>query len=139
MDLMLHTWEEVDFLREVVDQTGCGLLLDVNNLYVSAINLGFDTTNYLNLVPLDKIAEIHLAGHSVDPLPNGDMLLLDDHGAEVDVSVWQLYAQVNGPTGPKATLIEWDTNIPEWQTLRAEANKARKLLKQRSLHLGSEV
>ena len=114
---------EPDFLARVVRHTGCGLLCDVNNVYVSARNLGFDPVAYLHALPVDAIEEFHLAGHSVNDA-EGVPVLIDDHGARVAPEVWALYAHVLARSGPRPTLIEWDTNIPELSVLVDEGRRA---------------
>lgn len=118
---------EWDFLTEVVRRTGCGLLLDVNNIHVSAANNGFDAGTYLDAVPLDAVGEIHLAGHLAQ-LVDGRTLLLDDHGGPVDAAVWALFRMAITRTGPVPVLIEWDTRIPALPVLLAEAAKAQMAL-----------
>jgi uncharacterized protein (UPF0276 family) len=122
------TWAETDFLAEVVRRTGCGLLLDVNNVFVSATNHRFDPRAYLAGFPLAAVGEIHLAGHDSEDLPSGP-LLIDSHGREVADPVWALYAEVLARTGPLPTLIEWDTDVPAFAVLLAEADRARACLK----------
>jgi len=114
---------EADFLADVVRHTGCGLLCDVNNAYVSACNLGLDPVAYLDALPVDAIEEFHLAGHSVNDA-DGVPVLIDDHGARVAPEVWALFAQVLARSGPRPTLIEWDANIPELSVLVDEARRA---------------
>ncbi len=114
---------EPDFLADVVRRTGCGLLCDVNNVYVSACNLGLDPVAYLDALPVDAIEEFHLAGHSVNDA-DGVPVLIDDHGARVAPEVWALFAQVLARSGPRPTLIEWDANIPELSVLVDEARRA---------------
>ena len=121
------TWSETDFLTELVRRTGCGLLLDVNNVFVSAINHRFDPRAYLAAFPLDAVGEIHLAGHAVENLPTGP-LLIDSHGSPVADPVWALYAEILTRTGPLPTLIEWDTDVPSFALLLAEAARAKALL-----------
>ena len=121
------TMSEPVFLAELVRRTGCGLLLDVNNLYVSSENLAFDPLTYLDALPLDAVGEIHLAGHAVNDA-DGRPILIDDHGARVASAVWRLYALVLERVGPVATLIEWDTNLPALGLLLAEAAHAQGLL-----------
>ena len=118
---------EAAFLAELVDRSGCGLLLDVNNVYVSAENNGFDAEAYLDALPAEAVGEIHLAGHLRQPL--GDqVLLIDDHGSAVPEAVWTLYRRALDRLGPRPTLIEWDTRIPELPVLLGEAAKAERLL-----------
>ena len=118
---------EPEFLAAAARHTGCGLLVDVNNVYVSAVNLGTDAHAYLDALPGELIGEIHLAGHAVDAA-DGAPLLIDDHGAPVADAVWALYQHLLRRTGPRPTLIEWDTEIPAWPVLYAEAQKAEALL-----------
>lgn len=122
------TLEETDFLREIARRTGCGLLLDVNNVFVSATNLGTDPISYIDHFPLDLVGEIHLAGHDEDSDDHGRPLLIDSHGREVAEPVWALYAYVVEKAGAKPSLIEWDTDVPEWPVLMAEAMRAAKVL-----------
>jgi len=119
---------EPDFLADVVRHTGCGLLCDVNNVYVSACNLGLDPVAYLDALPVDAIEEFHLAGHSVNDA-DGVPVLIDDHGARVAPEVWALFAQVLARSGPRPTLIEWDANIPELSVLVDEARRADAVMK----------
>lgn len=121
------TWAETDFLAEIVRRTGCGLLLDVNNVFVSAINHRFDPRAYLAAFPLAAVGEIHLAGHDAEELPSGP-LLIDSHGRAVADPVWTLYAEVIARTGPLPTLIEWDTDVPAFEVLLAEAARAAAIL-----------
>jgi len=122
------TLSETDFLTELVQRTGCGLLLDINNVFVSATNHRFDPRAYLDDFPLFAVGEIHLAGHDSEDLPSGP-LLIDSHGAPVADPVWALYAQVLARTGPLPTLIEWDTDLPDFATLLAEAARANTILR----------
>jgi len=120
---------EWEFVADICRRTGCGLLLDVNNAYVSACNHGFDAHHYLDAMPADAVKEIHLAGHAVREL--GDVILrIDDHGSAVCDEVWALYAHALGRLGPVPTLIEWDSNIPELPVLAAEAEAADHVLAQ---------
>jgi len=114
---------EPEFLAQVAERTGCGLLLDVNNAYVSACNLGFDAAAYLDAVPARHVGEIHLAGHTVIA-EDGHELRIDDHGARVATAVWAQYERVVKRIGPRPTLIEWDTRIPPLSTLLQEAELA---------------
>lgn len=118
------TLTEAQFLREVIARTGCGLLLDVNNAYVSCVNRGADPAVYIDALPLDAVGEIHLAGFSVDRDAAAAPLLIDSHGSRVDEAVWQLYGHVIERIGPKPTLIEWDNDVPELTVLLAEARRA---------------
>lgn len=118
------TWSEPDFLREIAARTGCGLLLDVNNVFVSATNLDYDPRAYIDDYPLDKVGEIHLGGHDEDEDDHGKPLLIDSHGAEVVDPVWALLDHTLALSGPRPILIEWDTDVPEWPVLSAEADRA---------------
>lgn len=122
------TLEETEFLREIARRTGCGLLLDVNNVFVSATNLGTDPISYIDAFPLNLVGEIHLAGHDEDHDDHGKPLLIDSHGREVAEPVWALYEYVIAKTGPRPSLIEWDTDVPEWPVLEAEAQRAARIL-----------
>jgi uncharacterized protein (UPF0276 family) len=121
------TIEECDFLARVAEKSGCGLLLDVNNIHVSAFNNGFDAGCYLDGVPWDAVEEIHVAGHTVARFDE-ERLLIDDHGSPVDALVWQLLQVALERTGPLPVLVEWDTAVPELPVLLAEAEKADRLL-----------
>ncbi|MBV1903979.1 MAG: DUF692 domain-containing protein [Marinosulfonomonas sp.] len=120
--------DEVEFLREVVARTGCGLLLDVNNVFVSATNQKTDPITYLNDFPMDAVGELHLGGHDKDTDDHGAPLLIDSHGCEVVDPVWALYAHTLDLAGARPTLIEWDTDVPDWATLAAQAGRADALL-----------
>jgi len=122
------TLSETDFLRALVRRTGCGLLLDVNNVFVSATNHGFDALRYLADFPLEHVGEIHLAGHAEQTDDEGELLLIDSHDGPVADAVWKLYEIVVGRAGPIPTLIEWDSAIPDWPILKAEASAARAIL-----------
>ncbi|NMZ34197.1 DUF692 domain-containing protein [Pseudomonas proteolytica] len=128
------TLDETDFIREVIQRTGCGLLLDVNNVYVSCINHQQDPLAYLNALPLHSVGEIHLAGFAEDADSLGDRLLIDDHGAPVDNAVWQLYQQALQRTGPVATLVERDNDVPAFSVLHAEARQADQHLLAAAVH-----
>lgn len=119
---------ELEFLAEVVARTGCGLLLDVNNVHVSATNHGFDARAYVDAFPIDAVGEIHVGGHAPDVDDAGRLLLIDAHDREVDRPVWSLYARAVERAGPVPTLVEWDNDIPAWQTLLAEAQRAEAVL-----------
>lgn len=122
------TMGETDFLRAVTQRTGCGLLLDVNNLFVSSTNLGFSPRDYLAGFPLSRVGEIHLAGHARQIDDEGDVLLIDSHDGPVADSVWALYESIIQAIGPAPTLIEWDSSIPSWPELKAEATAAQAVL-----------
>lgn len=119
---------EVEFLAEIAKRTGCGLLLDINNVFVSATNQQTDPRAYLAAFPTQAVGEIHLGGHDEDQDETGATLLIDSHGAEVVDPVWTLYAETMARIGPRPTLIEWDTDVPDWPTLAAEAGRAAKIL-----------
>ena len=122
------TLEETEFLAEVVKRTGCGLLLDVNNVFVASTNHNMDPRAYLARFPLQWVREIHLSGHSETSDDQGAPLLIDSHDTPVKDPVWALYEDVIASTGPVATLIEWDNDVPEWPVLRAEAEAAERIL-----------
>jgi uncharacterized protein (UPF0276 family) len=119
------TISETDFLRAIAARTGCGLLLDVNNVYVSAINRGFDAATYIDAFPAEFVGEIHLAGFAEDRDTAGMRLLIDDHGRPVDDVVWQLYRHALDRTGLVPTLIEWDNRVPPFQRLANEVAHVR--------------
>jgi len=126
------TIPEVEFLAEVSRRTGCGLLLDVNNVFVSSTNLGTSPQDYLDEFPVERVKEIHLGGHHRDIDDAGAPLLIDAHAAPVAQPVWELYACVIARIGPIATVIEWDNDIPDWSMLRAEAAAAERILAEAS-------
>jgi uncharacterized protein (UPF0276 family) len=119
---------ETDFIRSIARRTGCGLLLDVNNVFVSATNHGYSALDYLSDFPLAAVGEIHLAGHAEQADDEGDLLLIDSHDGPVADAVWKLYEIVVARRGPIPTLIEWDNDIPDWPALRAEALAAQAIL-----------
>jgi hypothetical protein len=131
------SWPETEFLRELARRTGCGLLLDVNNVFVSCTNHGSDPLAYLDKFPIESVHEIHLGGHEEEALPSGP-LLIDSHGAPVADPVWALYGAVLARTGPLATLIEWDNDVPAFPELRADADRAADLMA-RIVPAGREV
>jgi len=120
--------DETEFLREIAARTGCGLLLDVNNVFVSAVNLQTAPLDYIAAFPLDAVGEIHLGGHDEQQDESGAPLLIDSHGREVADPVWALYAQVLELGGARPTLIEWDNDVPDWPVLAAEATRAAALM-----------
>lgn len=122
---------EIAFLREVVRRTGCGLLLDVNNVFVQSVNHGFDAAAFIDAFPVEHVGEIHLGGHAADSDDNGSALLIDDHGRQVADAVWTLYGRTLSRTGPRPTLIEWDNDVPAWEVLFAEAKRADHLITDR--------
>lgn len=121
---------ETDFIREIARRTGCGLLLDVNNVFVSATNHGSSPVTYLDDFPLHKVREIHLAGHATDADSFGNPLLIDAHDRPVADDVWALYRYVVSMTGALPTLIEWDNDVPEWPVLVSEMANANAILNQ---------
>ncbi|MFV0512473.1 MAG: DUF692 family multinuclear iron-containing protein [Jhaorihella sp.] len=122
------TWAEPAFLAEIARRTGCGLLLDLNNVFVSANNLGFSPQGYIDAFPLARVGEIHLGGHDEDSDENGAMLLIDSHGRAVVEPVWALLDYTLARSGPLPVLIEWDNDVPGWPVLEAEAARATKAL-----------
>lgn len=123
-----HDWSEIDFLAELARRSGCGLLLDVNNVYVSARNLGFSAQAYIDAFPGALVMEIHLAGHAPDP-GLGEALLVDSHDAPVAPEVWALYERLVARIGARPTLIERDDNLPEFKVLFAERQRAQAVLR----------
>lgn len=129
LEFEASTMGEAQFIASIVERTGCGLLLDVNNIHVSCHNNRHDAQVYLRDLPLSEVGEIHLGGHAEDKggqhigLPGGH-LLIDNHGAIVAKPVWDLYRQVVDRIGPVPTLIEWDTDVPDYDCLRDEARQA---------------
>jgi len=124
VEFVASTWDEGAFLTEVLRRTGCGLLLDVNNVHVSSVNHGRDAYATIRSMPLKQVGEIHLAGFAEQVDAKGDLLLIDSHGAPVAQAVWDLYAFTLKLTGPKPTLLERDNDIPAWPVLLAEAGVA---------------
>jgi uncharacterized protein (UPF0276 family) len=122
------TWAETDFLREIARRTGCGLLLDVNNVFVSAVNHGFDPERYLGDFLLEAVGEIHLAGCADDSDDAGLPLIIDAHNSPVRDAVWALYAATIRRLGATPTLIEWDNDVPAWPTLLDEARRAQRVI-----------
>jgi uncharacterized protein len=122
------TMSETEFLSALVRRSGCGLLLDVNNVFVSATNQGYSAIGYLAEFPLDHVGEIHLAGHAEQADDEGDLLLIDSHDRQVADQVWTLFERVIERCGPVPTLVEWDSNMPDWPALRGEAMAAQAIL-----------
>lgn len=122
-----HEWDETGFLHELSRRTGCGLLLDVNNVYVSASNMGYSAEDYIDRFPGDAVMEIHLAGHTPDPTL-GHALLVDSHDAPVAPAVWALYSRLIRRIGPRPTLIERDDNLPAFDELLAERETASAIM-----------
>jgi uncharacterized protein (UPF0276 family) len=119
---------EVEFLDALARRTACGLLCDVNNVYVTCRNIGADPQAYLDALDPDTVGEIHLAGHAVNDA-DGHPILIDDHGSPVADAVWRLYARAIGRLGPVPTLIEWDTDLPPLTRLLDEAATAGRILR----------
>lgn len=123
---------EPEFLVTAARHTGCGLLVDVNNIHVSARNIGLDADSYVDALPADLIGEIHVAGHAADQSDHsdesGDSLLIDNHGSPVAASVWRLLERLIARCGPKPVLVEWDTDVPSWPVLHDEVQKAQAIL-----------
>jgi len=122
------TISETVFIAELVRRTGCGLLLDVNNVFVSATNHGSAALAYLADFPLEHVGEIHLAGHAEQADDEGDLLLIDSHDRPVAEAVWELFDIAIGRCGPIPTLVEWDSDLPDWPLLKAEADAAQVVL-----------
>ncbi len=123
------TLSEPEFLSEVSGRTGCGILLDANNIHVTAHNLRLDPRAWLETLPGDAITQYHLAGHAVNDA-DGEPILIDDHGSRVSDAVWSLFAEIVGRFGPRPTLIEWDTDIPPLAVLLGEAARAERTMQQ---------
>lgn len=121
-------WDEVDFLHELCRRAGCGLLLDINNVEVSAFNLGLDPAGWLNAVEPALVDEVHVAGHSRKDDDMGGTIAIDDHGSAVRDSCWELLAAFLRRAGPKPVLVEWDSDVPDYATLMGEVAKADALL-----------
>jgi uncharacterized protein (UPF0276 family) len=123
-----HSWDEIAFLKELARRSGCGLLLDVNNVYVGSRNLGYPAEAYLDSFPGDLVMEIHLAGHASDP-NLGEALLVDSHDAPVAPGVWALYERLISRIGARPTLIERDDNLPDFTALLCERDRADSVLR----------
>jgi len=122
-----HAWGEIDFLAEIARRTGCGLLLDINNVHVSARNTGLSAEGYVDAFPADRVVEIHLAGHRADPVL-GERLLIDSHDAPVAAPVWALFERFVERAGARPTLIERDAELPPFADLLAERDRAHERL-----------
>ena len=122
------TYSETDFLAELVRRTGCGLLLDVNNVFVSATNLGYQPEGYIDAYPLHAVQEIHVGGHTVEEAETGAPLLIDSHAAPTEAAVWDLLRYTISHLGPAPVLVEWDNDVPDWSILRDEAARAALVL-----------
>ncbi len=118
------TMPEHEFLAEVCRRSGAQALLDVNNVYVNARNHGFDAAAYIDAIAPELVGEMHLAGHAINRMDDGQEIRIDDHGSHVDDAVWRLYARAVARLGATPTLIEWDTRIPAFEVLQAEAARA---------------
>jgi len=118
---------EIEFLVALAERTGCGLLLDVNNVFVSGKNMEWNVSAYLENVPAALVGEIHLAGHVTKEV-DGQTIRIDDHGSRVSEDVWDLYESLVGRIGPRPTLIEWDSDIPTFDELLEEAGRAREVM-----------
>ena len=129
LDYKESEMSEAEFIRELVQRTGCKLLLDVNNIYVSSINHGFDPVSFVKTIPADAVAQIHLAGHS-----NQGHCLIDTHDHPVADPVWELFRKTVQLIGPRSTMIEWDAKIPEYAVLEAEAMKAKEIQVEGATH-----
>jgi len=122
------TWSEPEFLSQIVRRTGCGLLLDINNVFVTCFNNGRDPDAYLDALPLQAVGEVHLAGHAQHIDADGNAVLVDNHGAPVADAVWALYVHALESLGPVPTLIEWDTDVPQYERLQVEVRHAQTLV-----------
>ena len=116
--------DELDFLVKLTEKSGCALLVDVNNIYVSATNNGWSAENYIDNIPAELVGEIHLAGHSARDV-EGTILRIDDHGSPVCDAVWSLYGRLIARIGMRATLVEWDNDIPELDVWVEQAKTAK--------------
>ncbi|MCA8094295.1 DUF692 domain-containing protein [Burkholderia anthina] len=123
------TYDEPDFIAEIVRRTGCALLLDINNVLVSSVNLRRDPLAYLDAYPLAHVRQIHLAGHAREADERGRPLLIDTHDRAVAEPVWALYARAIDRIGPVPTLVEWDAHVPDWATLQAQADRADRVMR----------
>jgi uncharacterized protein len=123
------SYAETDFIAEVVRRTGCGLLLDINNVQVASVNQGWDPFAYIEAYPLAAVRQIHLAGHAREADEHGRPLLIDTHDRRVDELVWNLYAFAIARIGPVPTLIEWDAKVPAWAVLAAQAKRAERIMR----------
>lgn len=120
LEFTSSTWTECEFLSQVAEQSGCGILLDVNNVYVSAFNHGFDARAWLDTIPQERIAYYHLAGHT-----NRGTHIIDTHSDHVIPAVWELYDHAVALSGGRSTLLEWDEDIPAFDVVHAEVLKAK--------------
>ena len=129
LDFSTHEMSEAEFISEIIRRSGCGLLLDINNVYVSATNQRFSENGFLDALPVKAIGQIHLAGHSADQDEAGNCLLIDSHDQPVAQPVWELYDVAIEKFGATPTLIEWDDDLPEFTRLQAEARAAEQRLR----------
>ena len=127
-----HEWDEIEFLAELARRSGCGLLLDVNNVFVSAHNMGFDAAAYIDHFPAEAVLEVHLAGHSQDSSAQSG-LLIDSHDAPITAAVWTLYERLIARIGTRPTLIERDDQLPPFPELLIERDRAQRLLESGSM------
>jgi uncharacterized protein (UPF0276 family) len=134
LEFSASTWHEADFIRELTEKADCGILLDVNNVYVSSFNHGFDPKAYIDKIPRDRVVQMHLAGHT-----NKGTHILDTHSDYVIDSVWELYRYAHRRLGGVSTLLEWDANIPDFDVVHGEALKARQFREQEDLKLPAPV
>lgn len=123
------TMPEAEFLTHIAKQSGCGILLDVNNIYVNSVNFEFDPYHYINAIPAELVQEIHLGGYQ-EKIHHGKTLLIDTHDQPISNAVWDLYRQAINQFGIKPTMIEWDANVPELETLLQEANRAETMMRE---------
>ncbi|MGE0500103.1 MAG: DUF692 family multinuclear iron-containing protein [Rhizobiaceae bacterium] len=128
------TIDEVDFLAAVTERTGCGLLLDVNNVMVSAVNHGLDPFTYIERFPVERVGEMHLAGYDETTDGVGARLLIDAHGSAVRPDVFELYLHTLARSGPLPTLVEWDNDVPAFDVLLAEARRVDAALRDAAVH-----
>jgi uncharacterized protein (UPF0276 family) len=122
------TYSEIDFIAEIVLRTGCGLVLDINNVYVASTNQQWDPVRYIDAYPLTHVQEIHLAGFTPEADDKGRPFLIDTHDRPVDGIVWDLFEHTTSRRGPVPTLIEWDAKVPAWPELKAEADRAEAIM-----------
>lgn len=128
VEFLASDMDETEFISEILRRTGCGLLLDVNNVYVSCTNHNRDPYAWLRAIPSKVVGEIHLAGFAREQDATGAPLLIDNHGSAVDQAVWKLYQYALKRSGPIPTLIEWDNDVPTLEILLAEATRAEQIL-----------
>ena len=130
---------ETEFISAIAQRSGCGLLLDINNVFVSAINHHYSAAEYLDAFPLDRVGEIHLAGHTEQRDDEDELLLIDSHDRSISAAVWALYERTITRNGPTATLVEWDSDVPEWSVLRAQAETATEIMTKYLPHIQESV